>query len=374
MDFAKVFDLHILSIIILIFLLINNSRWNQFDLSGRLFKYVVIAMLFNTILDFAGWFFILSEMTSSFAINVNFYLNTFIYATLAIPMSFWVLYIDYKIYNDEDRLKRYWRFYFAPVFLLIVLSAVNIYTGIIFSIGSDGIYSRGPLFYVVVIIMYLIPVWSIVMVLRKRKTVSTRLLESILQFWILPILAALVQMFFYGWMITWPVFNIVTLFAYILVEKDAMLKDNLTQLDSRKVFEDNANEMIKRKTAFALVLIDLNDFKSINDTYGHEEGDQALVSFSNILRASVKGNDLICRYGGDEFIALIPCTGGQDEVSYFEKRLVKNLMDYNGNSNKPYDIKMSYGYNSFSDQEAMNLKDRIKMVDEKMYDQKKKLK
>src|SRR5690606_35497369 len=60
------------------------------------------------------------------------------------------------------------------------------------------------------------------------------------------------------------------------------------------------------------VLIDLNDFKTLNDRYGHAAGDDALQHFAGVLRATTRSNDLAARLGGDEFAVLLPDTSGQD--------------------------------------------------------------
>lgn len=366
MDFAKAFDLHIISILLLLFVYFNTRKWTKNNLSSKLFKYVLMAMLVNTVLDFAGWYVILSEATSPTAIKFNWILNTIIYATLGVPMSFWIMYIDYKIYHDVKKLKKYRLYYFSPVIIHLVLATINIFTGVIFSINNSGEYLRGPLFYVVVMSMYLIPVWALVLVHRNRKTMSTKLIESILFFWLLPVVGAVIQLFFYGWMITWPIFVVVTVFAYMLVEKDAMLKDDLTDLDSRRVFEDKAWEMIKRKTAFSLMMIDLNDFKVVNDTYGHTVGDETLRDFSEILRKSVKASDYICRYGGDEFVIMLL---SDSELTGLEvgKKICDNVDDYNNMGPRAFDIKLSYGTKYYSHYETVSLTEMVGEVDKLMY-------
>lgn len=366
MDFAKAFDLHIISLILLGFVYMNTSKWTKNNLSSQLFKYVLIAMMANTLLDFAGWYMILGQSTSPGAIRVNWLLNTIIYGTLALPMSFWIMYIDYKIYHDEDRLKKKRLYYFAPVAIQVILTVANGFTGIIFTIGTDGIYLRGPLFYLMVLTMYLVPVWAVVMVYRNRKRVSTKLIESILFFWGLPIVAAVVQLFFYGWMITWPVFVMVTVFAYILVEKEAMLKDDLTALDNRSVFEKKARELVARKTPFSLMMIDLNDFKLINDTFGHVVGDDALKCFAEILRKSISGGDYICRYGGDEFVIMVQSTS---ELMGLDvgRTICKYVDEFNEDKDKDYDLKLSYGSKYYSHYETMSLSQMIDEVDKLMY-------
>ncbi|MGX5173276.1 diguanylate cyclase domain-containing protein [Aliikangiella sp. IMCC44653] len=81
--------------------------------------------------------------------------------------------------------------------------------------------------------------------------------------------------------------------------------DNLTQLFNRSVAERTVLQFIQLKKKFAFVLVDLNDFKPINDIDGHAAGDAALKHFANALDASLRQSDVAVRWGGDEFVLII---------------------------------------------------------------------
>jgi diguanylate cyclase (GGDEF)-like protein len=97
--------------------------------------------------------------------------------------------------------------------------------------------------------------------------------------------------------------------------------DSLTGLLNRRSFDQRAAAMRRQTSLFAVAMADLDRFKLLNDTYGHETGDRALRLFAQILTESVRSQDLVCRHGGEEFvIALAGCTlqrAGEvlDEVS-----------------------------------------------------------
>lgn len=98
--------------------------------------------------------------------------------------------------------------------------------------------------------------------------------------------------------------------ARLVLERDL---DSLTETLNRRAFERLAGRSISDKKSYPLALIafDIDNFKSINDRYGHAAGDAVLRQFGAILRAAVRGNDLVGRIGGEEFVLLLPATDGK---------------------------------------------------------------
>lgn len=97
---------------------------------------------------------------------------------------------------------------------------------------------------------------------------------------------------------------------------DAAITDPLTGAFNRRgfaaVFERELARSVRKGSGLALALIDLDNFKLLNDTLGHQAGDEALVHLVRVLRASMRPSDVLCRFGGEEFVLLLPDTSLAD--------------------------------------------------------------
>ena len=86
--------------------------------------------------------------------------------------------------------------------------------------------------------------------------------------------------------------------------------DSLTRIYNRKAFDRQIAELVKintvSKSPFSLLMIDIDNFKNINDTYGHQTGDRVIMAIVNKCRQSIRGEDFFARYGGEEFIIILP--------------------------------------------------------------------
>jgi diguanylate cyclase (GGDEF)-like protein len=99
--------------------------------------------------------------------------------------------------------------------------------------------------------------------------------------------------------------------TFLATERSA-ITDGLTGLYNRPFFDASLRRELKRarryRLAFSLVMLDLDDFKRVNDLHGHIVGDEALARLSDVIRANVREIDIACRYGGEEFALILPET------------------------------------------------------------------
>jgi diguanylate cyclase (GGDEF)-like protein len=104
--------------------------------------------------------------------------------------------------------------------------------------------------------------------------------------------------------------------------------DPLTGLLNRRMFENQARDILLDQTATVVAMGDLDTFKALNDTYGHDTGDRALRLFAQTLRSCLRPEDLACRYGGEEFVVVLPRCSLTEATAVLERvqeQLVLNL-------------------------------------------------
>lgn len=151
--------------------------------------------------------------------------------------------------------------------------------------------------------------------------------------------------------------------------------DELTQLSNRRGFESIAQHAIylckRLEKPATLLFFDLNDFKKINDEYGHAGGDLALQNFSSILMQAFRNSDVIARLGGDEFVVLLTNTE-PDVARKVLDRLSSMIEDHNLLDNNDYDLSYSVGIIEYEPAKHDSITSLINDADQLMYAEKRK--
>ena len=151
------------------------------------------------------------------------------------------------------------------------------------------------------------------------------------------------------------------------------LIDDLTGLYNRRGFTDLGEQNLKlaRRAGrgVALVYLDLDRFKTINDTLGHHVGDRALLKLSDILIASFRGSDIIARMGGDKF-AVLAVEATVDGAALLLSRLRERIEDFNQSNREPYQLAVSIGMVRHDGEDRIRLDDLLAKADAAMYEEK----
>lgn len=161
--------------------------------------------------------------------------------------------------------------------------------------------------------------------------------------------------------------------AILFQEKEKLtITDDLTKLYNNRFINQFLRELIdshsKKRGRFSVIFLDLDGFKSVNDRYGHLVGGQTLVEVGKLIRAAVREHDVVARYGGDEFVVILPDVSKEESVRFAEKiRSAICNHDFERAIRKEIRLSASFGISAFPDH-ADNITELIQKADQAMYE------
>lgn len=154
------------------------------------------------------------------------------------------------------------------------------------------------------------------------------------------------------------------------VISQSSVKDKLTGLYAKDIFQiflDKEFSLASRKrNDLCLIMLDIDDFKKINDSFGHQIGDEVLEKLGKTINSNIRQMDFACRYGGEEFAIIMPNSNKNDAIK-LAKRLRKKVEELNFSN---FNITISLGI-SILTQKVKNSSDLIKTADKALYSAKK---
>lgn len=280
--------------------------------------------------------------------------------------------IIYLIIKHIDRKAKGWHIllFWIIVTTEAVLLIINFFNPVVFRIDENNTYHRGPYYLLFVIIGFILIFYGyLYYLINKLRNPSLRYFPVI--GFLTPILLGnAIQMQSYGISLLPISFTVAFSAISISLQNECIYIDKLTGVYNRyeldKVLKGH---IFKRNMRIAALMLDLNDFKSINDEFSHEEGDNALVAFASILSETIAAEGIVIRFAGDEFIILIPKFKGND-ISIYKEQINANLEKYNETSGKPYKLAAAIGGRIF-DSRHDNMDDLVSQIDSLMYSDKK---
>ncbi len=243
---------------------------------------------------------------------------------------------------------------------------VNFFTGKVFFIDGNNVYGRGPLFWLYTVIQFVFIADGIVLyIIAKRKGGILKFFPAV-QF-VVPIFTGIIiQACFYGVSAIWPCLSVSVCGLVTSLQNENIFIDRLTGIYNR-FYLDNLKQRVSRtkKTVFAAMMIDMNGFKNINDSFGHSTGDEALIAAATLLSEAVGYSGIVTRYAGDEFVIVLN-TSNESNVEEIKEKIYSLLDRYNKESGKPYKLSVALGH-SVLDLSTKTVDELLKEVDDKMY-------
>lgn len=178
------------------------------------------------------------------------------------------------------------------------------------------------------------------------------------------------QFLFYGITSSWVLVAVALIFVQMQSYAESLYMDELSGLYNRRYFNAVlAEKKIASQKSLYGIMMDVNDFKCINDNLGHSTGDKAICTLGNILIRSIPDAGMAIRYAGDEFIVLLSGVDTERVLATMEE-INHNLSRFNESGIEPFRLSVSMGYTEFGTED--DAETFLMHMDEKMYEEKRK--
>lgn len=297
------------------------------------------------------------------------YLGNVMYYILNMAIAYcWPLFTEYKLNSSTEKVKRLAIIQGIPQVILTLLIATSPFTGFIFTISEDNVYARTSWhFFVPTVLIIFYVLFGTIRIYSNRKGRGKYMIFPAIYF-VTPItLAMIVQTMNYGISLIFIGIAIGLAGIYLSTQSESAYLDPLCGVYNRRYYNDYIRAFCnsKNRNTTMGVLVDLDDFKQINDCFGHDVGDEALIQFSEVLRKYVHGIGFVFRYGGDEFILIIHQPEGvvQATIDSIEKEIKR----MNASGENPFRLAFSYGITEIT----TDSEEFLRTSDQRMYEMKK---
>lgn len=343
---------------------IRIAQTNQFD--EKAYNFMLIVTFIATINETLSF---IIDARPGFIFHILQYIsNTISSASSGIIGYCWCLFVEYHIHRNFERIKKKSRILAIPLIIATILIIINLLgTGIIFDISKENVYTRGPMNFILYIFVFVYYIESIYTV-HKAKYDSILVEFFPIYYFIFPcMIGTMIQGFFFGVSTIWLCVAIAFILVYIENQISVSFIDDLSGLYNRKYMNHYLNKLQSDKNRHVYgFLLDINEFKAINDTYGHLTGDRALIKFGKILQHSIDKDSVAIRMGGDEFVIFAKLKSDEEALA-LKKQIKYNVRQFNIKSKEPFHLSFSIGIAKFN---GKNTDAFLSAMDDSMYEAK----
>ena len=374
--FAVYIEVNLVGIAVLLLILLRNKREIDRQSASLAYTRVVFATIAMLALDVA-WVLVEGRDVPGF-IHLNYAVNV-LYLSVSVVVNYlWFRFVLIKLDSLVIHIKAFWRLAVLPLAGVCIMSLLTPWTHWMFDITAGNIYERRPLHVVqqAVCYAYLFAALAISLLHAKRTKNPEKRSEALTMsaFAVMPAIGGVVNAFLYGMPTVWPFAAISLLMVHQSLQRHMILTDELTGLNNRRQFDRYLAlqaEDPREGEQLNMILIDVDAFKHINDTYGHLTGDAALVQTAGILkRVCGKWSVFLARYGGDEF-AIIFWSRDPGVAARLKSDLIAAFAEFSGSADAdtPYALSISAGCGAV-DVRTESIEALIAEADKKLYEEK----
>ena len=338
-------------------------------LKHKLFLLLIFSTIISIFLEVLCWAF--NGKPGILMHNTVFILNIVYYLLSPLTAALWLIYTYVLASNNEKGIKFLAILIFIP-YLIDVVFVSNLFTNNnIFYVDSTNLFHRGAFYNIHYgsSIVYLIG--AIIFVIFKHKNLSKSDLITLLIFPLSPFVGGLIQTALPNTSIIWSAITLSLIVLYVNFQNKFIVTDYVTGAYSRAYLESFIRNRISALTAYknatplSGIFLDVDNFKKINDEFGHIEGDTALKLVKQLIGSCLNKKELISRFAGDEFV-VISSKNTESELQELISQIDEALALFNQKRTKPYNLTVSSGYHIFDKNEKMDVGEFLDVIDKKM--------
>ena len=293
----------------MLFIALLNCRWRlgqRTKKTDTLFALILLSLT-SCVVDFLSD--VIVGKPGTFFLVVDYLSNFWLYLMNMVVGLLWISFLSRHLGLKLPAWMK--SFFFFVVAISAIPLVINFAQPCVFSIDASGVYRREPLFWYYVFVDVALFLVSVAIYVYVRMTGGTLKMFPLWVFAVPAILGIVIQSCMYGVSTIWPFIAVALNGVTISLQSELVFRDKLTGLYNRfyldGIADRAARKSVLRKRAehFTILWMDVNDFKTINDEYGHAVGDKALVAVGAALTDAVGALGTVMRYSGDEFVVLL---------------------------------------------------------------------
>ena len=355
---------------VLIFAMLMSSRIRRSAPKDefKIFTIITILSAVACVIDFLMFF---SDGRPGLLFKmINHLGNTYCFIANPVFAVAWCIYTDLKLYGSRARIKRIYRFAVIPGAILVLMVLINLFVPVIYTIDADNVYHRLPFSYVFYVVEALYMLYSVLAV-KRYEAKYDRVSFFPIYLMMGPIfVGSILQVIFYGISLIWVSMAVGLTSIYMAMQNEFSYQDTLTGLYNRAYLDYLLDKHTKNPASrIGGIMIDVDYFKSINDSFGHHVGDEALIDVARVILFSKPDTAIGIRFAGDEFIILMK-NATDESVRKVIKSIRDELVVFNENECRQYTLSLSLGYALYEYDKDDN-DSFFKKMDDNMYEEKK---
>lgn len=295
------------------------------------------------------------------------------YFLICFPTFWWVGYVTDSLGGGKKRPGLFPPLY-LPLAAELLLVLLTPSTGCLYRIDASNVYHNGWLLPLFAALNISYSLYAMLLAGLNRRLVDSGTWVFLLFCPLIPTFFGLLQTRRNNYDLLWPSVALMLTVLYFRELDHTISIDYLTGLYNRMQVDEYITVQMRRSSpqrTFSGIMIDVDNFKEINDCFGHQTGDEALLATSRLLRKTIGRRNFLARYGGDEFIAVLH-TGSYRELTETVRRIDAAFARFSDSSSARYRLGVSMGYDVYSGEAYLSRQQFIRHIDRLMYMEKRK--